>query len=214
MVQINNGELIKACCYLNALNVFLLVLWTFFTPPVPAIVLLKDSHFWTCQSRNGQTGWTIIGLLFAYNALLLGAAVFLTSRTRKVQGPFNEARFVGYAVYTMVLVDIILVPLSFIDTFGATFQYIFRCLAIELSCLAVAYHLFVPKIVALIWNSEIDELAVSTAYVRHGSYPTSEIDSMVGVRQSSGAPAAPSKLPPGIKGHVQENNHTVSLFYF
>ncbi|KAI8844196.1 hypothetical protein BC829DRAFT_446074 [Chytridium lagenaria] len=97
MIQVTNPELLKTWVYLTALNIFLLVLWTFFNAPAPAL------------SRNTQTGWIMIGLLFTYNALMLGGAVFLTSRTRRVQGPFNEARYVGYAVYTMVLVDVILI---------------------------------------------------------------------------------------------------------
>ncbi|KAI8852908.1 7 transmembrane sweet-taste receptor of 3 GCPR-domain-containing protein [Chytridium lagenaria] len=96
MIQVTNPELLKTWVYLTALNIFLLVLWTFFNAPAPAL----PKH---------PNGWIMIGLLFTYNALMLGGAVFLTSRTRRVQGPFNEARYVGYAVYTMVLVDVILI---------------------------------------------------------------------------------------------------------
>ncbi|KAI8852909.1 hypothetical protein BC829DRAFT_440237 [Chytridium lagenaria] len=206
LTPLNNMELLKSCGYLNALNVFLLLLWTFFTPQQPSIVLLKDTHFWTCQTRHDQTGWIIIGILFAYNAMILGAAVFLTSKTKKVQGPFNETRFIMYAVYTMVFVDVILVPLSFVDAVGVMFQYIFRCLAIELSCLAIAYHLFMPKLMALLWNSDVDEMQVIQY---HENSPHSQLDSvMFGVERQSSVVAA-SRLPVGIRETVQEKNHTV-----
>ncbi|KAJ3096122.1 hypothetical protein HDU97_006201 [Phlyctochytrium planicorne] len=171
MVQISNNELLKTCVYLNVFNIFLLALWTFFNPPVPAIVTLKDSSFWTCQSRNSNTGWTLMGILFVYNAALLAAAIFLTAKTRRVSGPFNESKFVGYAVYTIVLVDVILIPLSNIDAMGATFQYVFRCLAIELSAIAITANMFLPKLITLFGLSELDEhYNVSKSLIKSESF--------------------------------------------
>ncbi|KAJ3099234.1 hypothetical protein HDU96_010769 [Phlyctochytrium bullatum] len=174
---ISNAELLKTCAYLNAFNLFILVLWTMFSPPGPAVVVLKDAQFWTCKSRNGGTGWLVMGILLIYNGALLGAAVFLTAKTHKVQGPFNETKFVGYTVYTLVLVNVILIPLSNIDAMGASFQYIFRCLAIEISALSITANMFLPKVIALFWYQDLEPYLVSHSFLKSQSYAHSELDS-------------------------------------
>ncbi|KAJ3199869.1 hypothetical protein HDU67_002456, partial [Dinochytrium kinnereticum] len=201
MTRISNIDLLKTCSHLIALNVFLLSLWIFFTPPIPTITVLKESQFWVCQNRNPGTGWILMGLLFFYNTGLLGVAVFLTAKTFRVEGIFNESKYVGYAVYTMVLVNVILIPLSTITAVGATFQYIFRCLAIELSALAITCNMFLPKVVGLFWHHDFDEYAISESFKSSSTpAPGSELESLPSYKPSSSLKRSSTVPAKGIGG--------------
>ncbi|KAJ3116714.1 hypothetical protein HDU96_008953 [Phlyctochytrium bullatum] len=161
LVSISNRELLKYFNWLNAFNIFLLALWTMFSAPQPVLVMLKESQYWTCKSKNIQTGYLVTVILFLYNGMLLGAIAFLTSKTHKVSGLLDESRYVIKTVYAIALVNLILIPVSTIDSIGAKYQYIFKFLVVELSCLLVTCNLFAPKLIALYWHQEADMYSMS-----------------------------------------------------
>ncbi|KAJ3203444.1 hypothetical protein HDU67_010187 [Dinochytrium kinnereticum] len=148
-MNLNDSELLKTCLALISINVVVLTIWTAIDPPQKSLISLSTAQFYSCKSRNSLFGWGMIGGLVGYSALMLGAGVYLAYCTRNVHGAFNESKYIGYTIYTIVLVNIILLPLSFIDTMGAQFQYIFRGIAIELSAVTVTMNMFVPKIIDL-----------------------------------------------------------------
>ncbi|KAI8852927.1 hypothetical protein BC829DRAFT_414074 [Chytridium lagenaria] len=153
-VNLQDTELLKACLLLVAINLVLLIVWTVVDPPKKVLIKLATSQFHGCQSRSSTFNWGILGGLLSYNSLLLGVGVFLAYSTRNVEGPFNESKYIGYTIYTMVLLNIILIPLSFIESFGPLFQYAFRAIAIELSALAVTLNMFIPKIITLFQHKD------------------------------------------------------------
>ncbi|KAJ3114726.1 hypothetical protein HDU96_001725 [Phlyctochytrium bullatum] len=108
-LKLNDAELIKTCAALLIVDLILLIVWTAVDPPQKALVQLTTSQFFTCRSNNGAFAWGIIGCLLGYNSLLLGAGVYLAYYTRNVKGPYNESKFIGYTIYTMVLLNVILV---------------------------------------------------------------------------------------------------------
>ncbi|KAJ3112300.1 hypothetical protein HDU96_004710 [Phlyctochytrium bullatum] len=165
-LKLQDTELIKACACLIAVNVVLLIVWTAVDPPQKVLVPLTTSQFYGCRSSNSSFGWGIIGGLLAYNSLLLGAGVYLAYYTRNVKGPYNESKFIGYTIYTMVLLNIILIPLSYIEMMGPKFQYLFRGVGIELSAVAVSLNMFVPKI-AQLFREKDDNVSVESSAGRH-----------------------------------------------
>ncbi|KAJ3206189.1 hypothetical protein HDU67_008343 [Dinochytrium kinnereticum] len=153
-MNLKDSELLKTCLALISVNIIILIVWTAVDPPQKALIQLTSSQFFSCRSKSATFGWGMIGGLLAYNALLLGAGVYLAYCTRNVQGPFNESKYIGYTIYTMVLLNIILIPLSYIEVMGAQFQYVFRGIAIELSAVAVTINMFLPKIIELLRHKD------------------------------------------------------------
>ncbi|KAJ3215585.1 hypothetical protein HDU67_000243 [Dinochytrium kinnereticum] len=148
-MNLKDSELLKTCLALISVNIVVLIVWTAVDPPQKVLIPLTTSQFYSCKSRNSNFGWGMIGGLVAYNSLMLAAGVYLAYCTRNVQGPFNESKYIGYTIYTMVLLNIILLPLSYIEAMGAQFQYVFRGIAIELFAVAVTMNMFLPKIIEL-----------------------------------------------------------------
>ncbi|KAJ3097252.1 hypothetical protein HDU97_005051 [Phlyctochytrium planicorne] len=176
MVKMNmkDEELAKTCAALIGVNIVLMIVWTAVDPPQKALILLPTSQFYSCKSNNSTFGWGIIGGLLAYNVLLLAAGVFLAYSTRNVKGPFNESQYIGYTIYTMVLLNIILLPLSYVESMGAKFQYIFRAIAIEGSAAAVTINMFVPQIAALFRDKDNN---VESDLRRGSNAPTASVTS-------------------------------------
>ncbi|KAJ3114067.1 hypothetical protein HDU96_002607 [Phlyctochytrium bullatum] len=143
-LRLKDADLLRPLALLLAVEVVLLVLWTVLAPPVPALVKLPNSQFWTCSA--GSKGWGFVGALVGYNAALLGFGVWLAVGTRRVLAPWNESKWIGYTVYTLVLLNGILIPLSYLDVLGARLQYLFRGVGIELSTLAVTANMLLPKV--------------------------------------------------------------------
>ncbi|KAJ3215981.1 hypothetical protein HDU67_010137 [Dinochytrium kinnereticum] len=68
---------------------------------------------------------------------------------------------------------------------GATFQYIFRCLAIELSCLAITGNMFLPKVVGIFGSQDFDHFTVSHSFIKSQPVPGSEIESVASAKPPS-----------------------------
>ncbi|KAJ3116904.1 hypothetical protein HDU96_008423 [Phlyctochytrium bullatum] len=145
-LKISDATLIKWWTVMVMVAVAILSVWTAVDPPKPILISIADTVFWSCRSSSLLLNWIFIGACLFYGTLLLGAGVFLAYSTRNVKSQYNESQHIGYIVYTMVVLFVILIPLCYIDVMGASATFLFRNAAIKISAISVLVHLLLPKL--------------------------------------------------------------------
>ncbi|KAJ3211743.1 hypothetical protein HDU67_004325 [Dinochytrium kinnereticum] len=149
-MTISDTNVLQVCAGLVIVDVIILALWTIIDPPKPTLVSYTEtSNFWTCRSTNNLINWAFISFLIFYSSTLMGFGVFLAYSTRNVKSQYNESQHIAYTIYTMVVLSMISIPLSYLDVIGVEGQYIFRSAGIELCAMAVTANMLLPKVIDL-----------------------------------------------------------------
>lgn len=139
------GGLFATYFGLLAFVVVVLIVWTAGWTPVALIIsddpLRPYYNRYTCTSpSNADT--VFIGILGAYQAVLLLAGIVLTFLLRKVPSEFNEAKYITYAIYNSFFCLIVLFVIW---------------MAIPSSDFALA---FIARSVVLLWAITISVLVI------------------------------------------------------
>ncbi|XP_064637529.1 gamma-aminobutyric acid type B receptor subunit 2-like isoform X2 [Lineus longissimus] len=101
-----------------------------------------------CYSIHIQK-WT--GALYTYKGLLLIFGVYMAWSTRHVKIPaLNDSQYIGFSVYNVVIMSVIVVVLSNILTNEPTMSYLIISSCILLSTMATLCLLFLPKIYTIV----------------------------------------------------------------
>ncbi|KAJ3390878.1 hypothetical protein HDU92_000238 [Lobulomyces angularis] len=183
-LKLDDVALLKKCAAIISVNIFLLIIWSAFDAPKPHLLPLSNSQYWTCASTSSSFNIGINIALFIYNGFLLGVGVYLAYHTRGIPGAFNESKMIGFSIYTMILLYVILIPFVFIDSMGGMFQFIFRGAAIELSSLALLLNMFLPKIILISNQEKYGSGNSSNTTKSTGSNKTTMIKSKLGTNTS------------------------------
>ncbi|KAJ3222515.1 hypothetical protein HK099_002223 [Clydaea vesicula] len=107
-LKLDDVALLKKCAAIISVNIFLLIIWSAFDAPKPHLLPLSNSQYWTCASTSSSFNIGINIALFIYNGFLLGVGVYLAYHTRGIPGAFNESKMIGFSIYTMILLYVIL----------------------------------------------------------------------------------------------------------
>ncbi|CAG0891256.1 unnamed protein product [Cyprideis torosa] len=87
-----------------------------------------------------------------YDFLLLLLCTIYAIKTRKVPANYNEAKFIGFAVYTTLVIWVAFIPIYFnSDEFASA---IALCICISLSGLVTLVLLFLPKMYIILFRPE------------------------------------------------------------
>ena len=92
---------------------------------------------------------TVLGPL-GYNMLLVALCTFYAIRTRNLPENFNEAKFIGFSMYTTCVIWMAFIPLYF----GSDFKVITLCISTSFSSTVILAFLFVPKVYIIIFRPE------------------------------------------------------------
>ena len=79
------------------------------------LVFYSDRHIHSNTSRTGQEGITCKSheLTQVYNMILVTICTYYAIRTRKVPENFNEAKFIGFTMYTTCIIWLAFIPIYF-----------------------------------------------------------------------------------------------------
>lgn len=134
-----------------ALIATLLLVWFLVDPPTAQSVDNGLSILVYCQSTNSETfsnamGWS----LFSLNAILLLLGMVIAVKNRKVTSEFNESRFIGFAIYNIIIIGAVVVPLVAIpEVASREAKFVILCFGIMFSTAFTVLTLFVPKIISI-----------------------------------------------------------------
>ncbi|GLH00632.1 Uncharacterized protein GBIM_06956 [Gryllus bimaculatus] len=109
----------------------------------------------------------------AFDFLLIALCTLYALKTRNVPENFNEAKFIGFAMYTTCVIWIAFVPIYF----GSDSKVITMCMCVTLSAQVTFVFLFLPKMYIILLRPERNNRAFFTT--------TSKIRCHIGSRVAS-----------------------------
>ena len=109
-----------------------------------------------------------------YNMFLVVLCTLYAVKTRNLPENFNEAKFIGFSMYTTCVIWIAFIPLYF----GSDFKIITICLSTSSSATVILVFLFIPKVYIILFKPEKNQRsAFATAKdirCHFGSMPMSD----------------------------------------
>ena len=121
-----------------------------------------------CQNKT----WSVLGPI-GYNMCLVVLCTLYAIRTRNLPENFNEAKFIGFSMYTTCVIWLAFIPLFF----GSDFKIITLCLSTSFSATVILIFLFIPKVYIIIFEPEKNQRsAFATAKEIRCHFGTSSID--------------------------------------
>ena len=132
-------------------NMALLLAWTIADPLLwervdtgrtEAGVLLSYGR---CASLKNVSS-ILIGLVAAVNIVALLFANVLAYLTRLLEVAFNESKFVGLAMASILQATLIGLPLLFLADANPVARYVVRSVLVFVICMSVLVFIFVPKV--------------------------------------------------------------------
>lgn len=85
-----------------------------------------------------------------YNMFLVILCTLYAIKTRNLPENFNEAKFIGFSMYTTCVIWIAFIPLYF----GSDFKVITLCLSTSFSATVILIFLFIPKVYIILFKPE------------------------------------------------------------
>jgi metabotropic glutamate receptor 5 len=92
---------------------------------------------------------SVLGPL-GYNMFLVGLCTLYAVRTRNIPENFNEAKFIGFSMYTTCVIWLAFLTLYF----GSDFKVITLCLCTSFSATVIIIFLFIPKVYIILFKPE------------------------------------------------------------
>lgn len=141
-------------CILIMIEVGVVSTMLFIDPPI-ALLEFPSTHraVLTCA-----TTYRAVLSPFAFDALLLGLCTLYAVKTRNVPENFNEAKFIGFAMYTTCVIWVAFVPIYF----GSQSKVITMCMCVTLSASVTLIFLFLPKLYIIVLRPERNNRALFT----------------------------------------------------
>ena len=103
------------------------------------------SSYGRCASF-GNLSSIMLGLLAGVNIVALLFANVLAYMTRLLEVAFNESKFVGLAMASILQAALIGLPLLFLADSNPVARYVVRSLLVFVICMSVLLFIFVPKV--------------------------------------------------------------------
>ena len=151
-------HLIAIILAILAFNVTVLVIFEVVSPLELITVIHDDGNGFTvdkhqlCSTSDYDKFVTLIAVMSAPKGLVLLFGVFLAWRNSKIKSKFfNDAKFIGIAVYGVIITCGVGVPISFITMFlfEEDLSYVSSTLTINICSYLILITVFVPKIFLL-----------------------------------------------------------------
>ncbi|XP_015119190.1 metabotropic glutamate receptor 1 isoform X2 [Diachasma alloeum] len=117
----------------------------------------------------------------AFDGLLLALCTLYAVKTRNVPENFNEAKFIGFAMYTTCVIWIAFVPIYF----GSESKVVTMCMCVTLSASVTLIFLFFPKLYIILLRPEKNNRALFTT--------SKSIRCHIGARVAAAIAEPPSK---------------------
>lgn len=89
-------------------------------------------------------------LPLGYNMFLVVLCTLYAVRTRNLPENFNEAKFIGFSMYTTCVIWLAFLPLYF----GSDFKVVTLCLSTSFSATVILAFLFFPKVYIILFEPE------------------------------------------------------------
>lgn len=100
--------------FLISIQVILIVAWTICDPPSKETIVRPLQYvFVVCKPFRSTTGQALLAMIITTILLLSFACVYYAFRGRKIPENFNEARYIGFSMYIVLLSSAAYYPVEF-----------------------------------------------------------------------------------------------------
>ena len=149
-IEVLAHDVLIPFCIILALNTGFLLTWTLEDPlrwervdsgRTEAGIL---SSYGRCAS-SGNLSTVMIALIAGVNAIAIVAANVLAYQTRNMCVAFNESKFVGLSMGSILQAVLIGTPLLFLADSNPTARYVVRSLLVFVICMSILVFIFLPK---------------------------------------------------------------------
>ncbi|KAB1263957.1 Metabotropic glutamate receptor 2 [Camelus dromedarius] len=151
-----------------------------------------------CNHRDAS----MLGSL-AYNVLLIALCTLYAFKTRKCPENFNEAKFIGFTMYTTCIIWLAFLPIFYVTSSDYRVQTTTMCVSVSLSGSVVLGCLFAPKLHIILFQPQKN-------VVSHRA-PTSRFGSAATRASSSGQGSSSQFVPTVCNGREVVDSTTSSL---
>ncbi|XP_071984343.1 metabotropic glutamate receptor 2-like [Engystomops pustulosus] len=147
---INLASQLSICLALITCQILGLVIWLIVDPAEVIEIPSSDKHI----TINCKSGDMRILLSLVYNVLLILLCTVYAFKTRKYPENFNEAKCIGFTMYTTCIIWLSSVPVYYVTSDHPKVQVTTLCASISLCGLVILGGLFVPKLYIIFCHPE------------------------------------------------------------
>ncbi|CAF0865551.1 unnamed protein product [Brachionus calyciflorus] len=115
----------------------------------PVVKFINYSKRNEARLQCSMEEFSIIGPL-GYNMFLVAVCTLYAVQTRNLPENFNEAKFIGFSMYTTCVIWVAFFPLFF----GSEYKVISLCLSVSFSATVILIFLFIPKVYIILFEPE------------------------------------------------------------
>uniref|UniRef100_A0AAV2M446 Metabotropic glutamate receptor 2 n=1 Tax=Knipowitschia caucasica TaxID=637954 RepID=A0AAV2M446_KNICA len=162
------------------------------SPEKRDIVTLK------CNSRD-----TSMLISLTYNCILIILCTFYAFKTRKCPENFNEAKFIGFTMYTTCIIWLAFQPIFYVTASDYRVQTTTMCISVSLSGSVVLGCLFAPKVHIILFQPQKNVCTLRT--------PTTRFSVTTGQGSSLSQASASNVVPTVCNGREVVDSTTSSL---
>ncbi|XP_022354298.1 metabotropic glutamate receptor 2 isoform X2 [Enhydra lutris kenyoni] len=137
-----------------------------------------------CNHRDAS----MLGSL-AYNVLLIALCTLYAFKTRKCPENFNEAKFIGFTMYTTCIIWLAFLPIFYVTSSDYRVQTTTMCVSVSLSGSVVLGCLFAPKLHIILFQPQKNVVSHRAPTSRFSSAATRASSSLA---QGSGSQFVPT----------------------
>ncbi|XP_071810181.1 metabotropic glutamate receptor 3-like isoform X1 [Asterias amurensis] len=155
------------CFVLVSAQLFGELMWLIVVPPGASTQLSKDRYHVILKCNITDTSLVVS---LAYNMFLIICCTVYAFKTRKIPENFNEAKFIGFTMYTTCIVWLAFVPLYFGTTGDFRMQITTLCITVSMSATVALACLFTPKVYIIVFQPEKNVRRLNTTSTRRSHY--------------------------------------------
>lgn len=134
---------------LNIIQIIFTIIWLVFDPPyLNKDIKAKQHIFLTCRPCSTSLGYALRGSMFAYLVFQSGLCSLYAFKARRLPENFNEAKFIGFAMYILLVSWVVYFPVD--STLEGSYITFVACATALLTAYGLLGCLFVPKVYVML----------------------------------------------------------------
>ncbi|XP_023664733.2 metabotropic glutamate receptor 3-like isoform X1 [Paramormyrops kingsleyae] len=132
------------CLSLISVQLLLVSIWLLLEAPGTRRFTLPEKRETVILKCNARDSSMLLSL--AYDVLLVVLCTVYAFKTRKCPENFNEAKFIGFTMYTTCIIWLAFLPIFYVTSSDYRVQTTTMCISVSLSGFVVLGCLFAPKV--------------------------------------------------------------------
>ncbi|XP_030426596.1 metabotropic glutamate receptor 2 isoform X1 [Gopherus evgoodei] len=140
------------CMALISCQMIIVIIWLMVETPGTGKETEPDKRYIVTLKCNNRDSSMLISL--TYNVLLIILCTVYAFKTRKCPENFNEAKFIGFTMYTTCIIWLAFLPIFYVTSTDYRVQTTTMCISVSLSGTVVLGCLFTPKLHIILFQPQ------------------------------------------------------------